>query len=193
RANRETLLTEAASLAHVQLQPIEYERFVLGEGEAGEDGAQQSGGRKDDLWVDLARLAAESSPGAHISDEVEPVILARSIDCGSAEARYDEEVFGKLTRLAEELAASGGSGDPVLRSRLSKLLISLRPGTLARLLASSKDDDDRRRFVKATSKLDIGAVMNLVEAVAAALHQQVSHHLLRLLRTMGAVNPAAPP
>ena len=34
----------------------------------------------DDLWVDLARLAADSSPGSYAPAEAEPVVLARSID-----------------------------------------------------------------------------------------------------------------
>jgi hypothetical protein len=195
RTGRATLLAETASLEHVHLQPIEYERIILEEGDGSEDGSPSQGGRRDDLWVDLARLAAESSPGSYVSesDEAEPVVLARSIDCGSAEAGYDREVLGRLTRLAEELAATGGSIDPVLQIRLSKLLASLRPGTLARLLAAGEDDADRRRFVMATSAaLDVGAVMKVIEAVASAAHQEVSHHLLRLLRKMGTITPAAP-
>jgi hypothetical protein len=193
RTGRATLLAEAASLEHVQLQTIEYERIILEEGDGSEEGSQPQGGRRDDLWVDLARLAADSSPGSYISDEAEPVVLARSIDCGSAEAGYDREVLGRLTRLAEELAAAGGSIDPAQQTRLSKLLASLRPGTLARLLAAGEDDADRRRFVMATSStLDVGAVMKVIEAVAAAAHQEVSHHLLRLLRKMGTIAPAAP-
>jgi hypothetical protein len=193
RNGRGALLADAASLEHLQLQPIEYERIVLEEGEAGEDSAQAQGGRRDDLWVDLARLAADSSPGSYVSDEAEPVVLARSIDCGSAEAGYDKAVLGRLTRLAEELAATAGTRDPALKARLSKLLASLRPGTLARLLAAGEDDTDRRRFVMATSAaLDVGAVMKVLEAVAAAANQEVSHHLLRLLRKMGTITPAAP-
>ena len=193
RNGRGALLAEAASLEHVQLQPIEYERIILQEGEGSEDGGQAHGGRRDDLWVDLARLAADSSPGSYPPDEAEPVVLARSIDCGSAEAGYDREVLGRLTQLAEELAASGGSVDPAQQARLSKLLASLRPGTLARLLAAGEDDADRRRFVMATSAtLDVGAVMKVIEAVAASAHQEVSHHLLRLIRKMGTIAPAAP-
>jgi hypothetical protein len=193
RNGRGTLLAEAASLEHVQLQAIEYERIMLEEGETGEAGGQSQGGRRDDLWVDLARLTADSSPGSHVSDEAEPIVLARSIDCGSAEAGYDKEVLGRLTRLAEELAATGGPGDQALQARLSKLLASLRPGTLARLLAAGEDDADRRRFVMATSAaLDVGAVMKVIEAVAEAANQDVSHHLLRLLRKMGTIAPGAP-
>lgn len=193
RNGRGALLAQAASLEHVQLQPIEYERIILEEGEGGEDGAQPHAGRRDDLWVDLARLAAESSPGAYAPDEAEPVVLARSIDCGLAESGYDREVLGRLTQLAEELAASGGSIDPRQQARLSKLLASLRPGTLARLLAAGEDDTERRRFVMAASTtLDVAAVMKVIEAVAAAAHQEVSHHLLRLLRKMGTIAPAAP-
>lgn len=187
------LIVEAASLEHVQLQPIEYERIVLEDGEGAGDAGPPPPRRSDDLWVDLARLAAASDPGSYGSDEMEPLVLARSIDCGSTEAGYDREILGRLTRLAEELAGTNNPRDLALRARLSKLLGSLQPGTLARLLSAGKDDAERQRFVMATSAtLDVGAVMRVLEAVATAANQEVSHHLLRLLRKMGKVNPAAP-
>ncbi len=189
---RSSLLVDAATLEHVQLQPIEYGRIVLDADEAGDEVAPPPPRRSDDLWLGLARLAAESSPGSYASDETEPLLLARSIDCGSADAGYDREILGRLTRLAEELANATNPQDQALQARLSKLLASLRPGTLTRLLASGEDDAERRRFVTATSStLDIGAVMKVVEAVASASHQEVSHHLLRLLRKMGKISPSA--
>ena len=39
-----------------------------------------------------------------------------------------------------------------------------------------------------SSALDVGAVMKVLEAVASAAKQEVSHHLLRLLRKMGKVD-----
>ena len=186
------IIAQAAALEHVQLQPMEYERIVLEEGEPGSDTAPPAR-RSDDLWVDLARLAADSSPGSIGSDEMEPLILARSIDCGSAEAGYNRDILGRLTRLAEELAETSNPRDQALQARLSKLLASLRPGTLARLLAAGEDDAERRRFIMATSAaLDVGAVMKVLEAVASAAKQEVSHHLLRLLRKMGKVDASAP-
>ena len=195
REGRAALLGEASALEHVQLQPIEYERIVLEEGDSSDDGGQSQSGRRDNLWVDLARLTADSSPGGYVpgDDETEPAVLARGIDSGSSDAGYDKEVLGRLTRLAEEIAAAPGTRDPVLQARLSKLLAALRPGTLARLLAATEDDAERRRFVMATSaSLDVGAVMKVIEAVAAAGKQEVSHHLLRLIRKMGTIAPAAP-
>jgi hypothetical protein len=44
----------------------------------------------------------------------------------------------------------------------------------------------------ASSALDVGAVMKVLEAVASAAKQEVSHHLLRLLRKMGKVDTSAP-
>jgi hypothetical protein len=190
---RSSLIAELGSLEHVQVQAIEYDRIVLEEGEPGGETAGAPPRRSDDLWVDLARLTADSSPGSHLSDESEPLVLAQSIDFGSTEAGYDREILGKLTRLAEELADTDNPRDQALQARLSKLLSSLRPGTLTRLLAAGEDDDERRRFVMAASaSLDVSAVMKVLEAIAAAAHQEVSHHLLRLLRKMGKMSPAAP-
>ena len=80
RNGRAALFAEAASLEHVQLQPIEYDRIILGEWEGSEHGGHPQAARRDDLWVDLARLAADSSPGSYAPAEAEPVVLARSID-----------------------------------------------------------------------------------------------------------------
>lgn len=189
---RAGIVADAASLDHIQVQAIEYERIVLGDGEADEAGG--GGGRRtDDLWVDLARLTADSSPGSHLSDEVEAAVVARSIDCGSAEAGYDRQILGQLTRMAEELADSATPGDAALQARLSKLLSSLRPGTLSRILAAGADDDERARFLMATSSaLDVDTAMKVLESVAAASKQEVSHHLLRLLSKMGKVSTSAP-
>ncbi|MGH7500060.1 MAG: hypothetical protein ACREL3_14570 [Gemmatimonadales bacterium] len=188
-----SLLVEAASLEHVQLHPIEYERIVLEEGEPGAAPSPQPARRSDDLWVDLARLAAESSPGFRGAEEAEPMVLARTIDCGSGDHGYDREVLGRLTRLAEELADTSNPRDQALHARLSKLLAALRPGTLARLLVAGEGDEERKRFVRAAcSALDVEAVMRVLEAVASAANQQVSHHLLRLLRKMGRIDPGAP-
>jgi HEAT repeat protein len=188
------LLAEAGALEHVQLQAIEYGRIVLEEGENGADATLPVARRSEDLWLDLARLTAESKLDPEASEEAEPTVLAKSIDWGSREAGYDREVLRRLTRLAEDLAGHTGPPDPELHARLSKLLTALRPGTLARLLAAGEDDEERKRFVTAaTATLDTDAVMNVLEAVASASNQQVSHHLLRLLRKMGMVNHAAPP
>jgi hypothetical protein len=185
-------LTEAAALEHVQLQPIEYDRIVLEEGDAGsENGGEGVSRRSNDLWVDLARMAADTTVDANGSADDEALI--RRIDSGSGEAGYDREILGRLTRLAEELADTSNPRDEALQARLSKLLSSLRSATLTRLLAAGEDDDDRRRFVMAASaSLDVGAVMKVLESIAAASHQEVSHHLLRLLRKMGRMSPAAP-
>ncbi len=187
------IVAESASLEHVQLQPIEYERIVLDEGERHEGSPPVPARRSDDLWLELARLAAESSPGSQPSEEFEPQALARTIDCGSADAGYDRQILGRLTRLAEELAGASDPRDLALHARLSKLLAALRPGTLARLLAAGEDDEERKRFVMAASgSLDVEAVMKVLEAVASAANQQVSHHLLRLLRKLGKIDPGAP-
>ncbi len=191
RSGRGALVTEMASLEHVQVQPIEYDRIVLEEGDAGLDTGGAAPRRSDDLWMDLARIAADTSTdGGDFEDDG---ALINRIESGSTEAGYDREILGRLTRLAEELADTSNPRDQALQARLSKLLGSLRSGTLTRLLAAGEDDDERRRFVTAAStSLDIGAVMKILESIAAASHQEVSHHLLRLLRKMGKMSPAAP-
>lgn len=187
------LFAESASLQHVRLQPIEYERIVLDDTGPDAESTPQPARHAEDLWTDLARLAAESSPGSLSAMGAEPMVLARSIDCGSAESGYDREMLGRLTHLSEALAERNDPRDEALQARISKLLIALRPGTLVRLLAAGEDDEERRRFIRAASDaLDVEAVMKVLEAVAAAANQQVSHHLFRLLRKMGKIDSGAP-
>jgi hypothetical protein len=187
------LAAKSSASDHVQLQPIEYERIVLNERVAGAESPPGAPRRSDDLWVDLAKLASESSPGTWAAEEIEPLILARTIDWGSADAGYDREMLGRLTRLVEEIAAAPNPRDQALHGRLSKLLAALRPGTLARLLAAGESDAERKRFIlAASSALDVDAVMKVLEAVGSSSKQHVSHHLLRLLRKIGTIDIGVP-
>lgn len=187
------LLAAARGLEHVELQTINYGRIVLGEGEGATDPAIAGPRRSEDLWLDLARLTSGSQFTQESSNEQEPVALAQRIDGGASQDGYDREVFRRLTRLVEHLAASDQPADPALHARLSKLLAALQPGTLARLLKAGADDTERKRFVTAAvGALDTEAVMTVLEAVASASDQEMSHHLLRLLRKMAALGGTSP-
>ena len=66
--------------------------------------------------------------------------------------------------------------------RVSRLVTSLKPETLRRVLQAGADHSERRRFALTASEvLAVDAVIEVVEAAAATTGQTISHQLLRLL------------
>jgi hypothetical protein len=65
---------------------------------------------------------------------------------------------------------------------VSRLVTSLKPETLRRVLEAGADHSERRRFALTASEvLAVDAVIEVVEAAAATTGQTISHQLLRLL------------
>jgi len=168
----------------VVLHALTYERLELvDDGNGG--GAPGAGGeaatRSAQLWVGLARAALASGP----SDEApptEPAAMAKSIDEHPRVAGYDQVIVGYLLQIADELKESGGQEAVALRRRTSKLIKNLRPETLRALVDMGGDFAQRQKFaLAATSGMAVDAVLQVVQAAAAASGQHISHGFLRLL------------
>jgi hypothetical protein len=100
---------------------------------------------------------------------------------------YDQVVVGYMLHIAEELRKAPEHEAAPLRRRISNLVSSLQPETLQHLLTMGGDVLQRRRFVlDAASGLAADAVVELVQAAAAASNQTVSHSMLRLLAKFAA-------
>lgn len=176
---------------NVKLFPLTYDRLeLLDEDEVADEegGGRPAGGRDNraaQLWVGLARAALASEHGRSQSEsELEPEQVAKAIDDHAREPAYDQVIVGYLLQIAHEVRhddtqvhASAG-----LKRRISKLVGSLQPATLRRLLEMGGDTLQRRRFVlDAAQGMNVDAVVELVQAAANAEGQTISHSLVRML------------
>ena len=185
---------------NIWLFPLAYEQLELVEDdlpEGAEPGRPESGGRSTQLWVGLATaaLAGQSEQGAPVPAAADPAEVARAIDDHARETTYDQVIVGYLLQIADELkttpeqpAATG------LQRRVSRLVSSLRPDTLRRLLEMGGDSTQRRRFVlDASQGMAVSAVVDLVKAAADSSQQSISHSLVRLLSKLASHAEAGAP
>jgi hypothetical protein len=144
------------------------------------------GGTGVDLWVGLARAALEADQGAPDDDRMsDPVALATAIESHGREVAYDQVIVGYLLQISDELRRGQDAESSVLRERVSRLISSLRPETLARLLEMGGDTVQRRRFLlDASQSVAVDAVVELVEAAALSSGQTISHAMARLLHKL---------
>ncbi len=174
---------------HVRLFPLTFEQLQLLEEEPDTASDQMRGdkSRAAQLWIGLARaaIAAESDddePDDDKAESTDPVLVAKAIDEHKKDAAYDQVVVGYLLQIAEELKAKGGKEAAALQKRISRLVATLQPETLSRLLKMGGDARQRRKFVlDATQGMAVDAVVELVQAAADTSGQNVSHSLVRML------------
>jgi hypothetical protein len=168
---------------HLKVHPLTFDGLALAgdaPGAAGADAEQSSQGAE--LWIGLAR-AAMASDGSDRPVPSEPAVVARAINenTGRAEA-YDQVIVGYLLQIARELKTATGESAEELKRRTSRLIASLQPGTLRRLVAMGGDRNQRAQFVlDATHGMAVDAVLEIVKASADASGQTISHGLVRML------------
>lgn len=173
---------------HVRLFPLTFEQLELLDEEPEKEGDQMRGdkSRAAQLWIGLARAAiaaeADDEEDDDKTESTDPVLVAKAIDEHKKDAAYDQVVVGYLLQIAEELKKKGGKDAAALQKRISRLVATLQPDTLARLLEMGGDIRQRRKFVlDATQGMAVDAVVELVQAAASSSGQNVSHSLVRML------------
>jgi hypothetical protein len=167
-----------ASWSHLRIQPPELSRLFLQDDDEDPDQVQSPGGT---LWLGLANLALTADGGAP-HDAEDPLLVARAIDAQPDQVAYDRVVLDYLGQMADEMSGRQGAWEPRVRERVSRLVTSLKPETLRRVLEAGADHAERRRFaITASEVLAVDAVIEVVEAAAATTGQTISHQLLRLL------------
>jgi hypothetical protein len=172
----------------VKLFPLTYDRLELidDDGAPSADstaGGAARGGAAAQLWIGLARAAIASDMGAQQDHEaLEPEAVACAIDEHDRELAYDQVIVGYLLQIAREVSTDGSRETSGLQRRISRLVGSLQPETLKRLLAMGGDAAQRRRFVlDASQGMTVDAVVQLVQAAASAEGETISHSLVRML------------
>lgn len=178
---------------HVHFFPLTYDRLQLIEDDPTGEPArpdQMAASRSTQLWIGLARAALVTdigapSPAATEPDDsaaFEPATVARAIDEHQREQAYDQVIVGYLLQIGDELKTAEGPEAAGLQRRVSRLVGSLKPSTLERLLEMGGDKAQRRKFLlDAAQGVSVEAVVDLVKAASQAEGQTVSHSMLRML------------
>jgi hypothetical protein len=162
---------------HLRLQPPELNRLFLQE----EDDETQAETPAGALWLGLAHLAL-CGDGGEPQDAEDPLLVARAIDAEPQHVAYDRVVLDYLGQIADEMSGREGAWEPRVRERVSRLVASLKPETLRRVLEAGADHAERRQFAMTASEvLAVDAVIEVVEAAASTTGHTISHQLLRLL------------
>jgi len=175
---------------HVRLYPLTYERLELVDEAAPPDAAVGAArARGAQLWIGLARAALATEGTDSPPPSTEPAVIARAIDERPAHetGAYDQAIVGYLLQIAEELKGAGSSEAVALRRRMARLVRSMKPETLRRLVAMGGDSTQRRKFVAdAADGMALDAVVAIVQAAADASQQTISHALIRMLSKLAA-------
>jgi hypothetical protein len=179
------LKLELANWPHIKVQPLTFDGLALvDDGAAGSGGVDaEQASQSSELWVSLAR-AALSSDGADDEPLPSESAVANAIN---EDTGRDQIIIGHLLRIARELTTASGQAAEELKHRTARLIASLNPGTLRRLLAMSGDRQLRAQFVRdVTRGLPVDAVLAIVNASADASGQTISHGLVRMLTKLAA-------
>jgi hypothetical protein len=172
---------------HVRLFPLTFEQLqLLDEDPTAMDSDSMRGdkSRAAQLWIGLARaaVASQADDDDDSTEKTDPVLVAKAIDEHKKDAAYDQVVVGYLLQIAEELKGKGGKDAAALQKRISRLVATLQPDTLSRLLKMGGDQRQRSKFVlDATQGMAVDAVVELVQAAADTSGQGISHSLVRML------------
>ncbi len=171
---------------HVQLHALTYERLELTEGV---DQPAGSDARASQLWVGLARAALASAPDDARPLPTEPAVIAQAIEArGAGDAgAYDQVIVGYLLQIAAELKTAGSAEAAALRRRTARLIRTLKPDTLRRLVQMGGDFTQRRQFVvDATDGMAVDSVLDILKAAAETSQESISHAMVRLLSKLAA-------
>ena len=172
---------DARQWAHAELYAAQYNRLELTEEPAGDtDGEDET--QQAQLWLELARAALPDGTQTDLAGSSHPGVLAAAINQRAKESGYDENVVGYLMRVAEEVAVGETVEQAWLRRRLSRLIASLEPAALERLLQIGGSDPHGHRFVLAASQtLAADAVVKVVQAAGESSKRNVSDSLMLML------------
>ena len=162
---------------HIRMHPLSYSQLEL-IGDAGGQGG--TGSWATSLWLDLSRAALERETSD--ADVADPVQVARAIDSRQWDDSYGTRIAESVTDLLDACRARGGAEALALQSRISKVITSMSPETLARLVQLERSEAERRRFLlEIAQSMAVDAVLDLVQAAATATSQSLSPALLQLL------------
>ncbi|HEY0809574.1 MAG TPA: hypothetical protein VGD49_05395 [Longimicrobiales bacterium] len=181
----------------LRLYPLTYDQLELVGGpeeeENDSDEERDRSTRSAQLWIGLAR-AALATEGNEPPPTTDALVVAQAINEHPQAQAYDQVIVGYLLQIAQELKSEGGVGSTAVRKRMSRLISSLDPATLERLVKMGGDVSQRKQFVlDATQGLAADAVVDIVRAAADTSGQAISSSLVRMLSKLSAFAEQGPP
>jgi hypothetical protein len=170
----------ARTWSNAEVYPAQYSRLELSDGPTAD--AENESGTEVQLWLELARAALPDGAETDLAGSSHPGVLAAAINHRIREVSYDQTVVSYLVRVAEEVAVGETVEQAWLRRRLSRLIASLDPAALERLLEVGGNEVHRRRLVLAASQtLAADAVLKVVQAAGESSSRNISDSLMLLL------------
>jgi len=137
------------------------------------------------------RVVRDEEPplGGRIGDadltSEEPEEVARRLEARLGEEDVDRVVALQITRLAERLARTKGTRADLVRRRMSRLILCLKPETLSYLLRFGAEGGREEDFlVAAAQSLDLEAALRLVRAAAEGREGSIEDWLLRFVKKL---------
>ena len=176
------------SAPHFKLHPLTFDRFTLLSDAPSIEGRAARGLLGTELWIGLARAALAADGETPLEAEaMEPAAVARAIDEHPSAPAYDQVIVGHLLQIADELRDASGAEAAALRHRTARLIATMKPDTLQRLVEMGGDTGQRTSFVlDAAHGMAVDSVLAIVQAAADASGQTISHGLSRMLAKMAA-------
>jgi hypothetical protein len=181
-------LEQLRAWTHVRLYAMTFDRLQLLDERDSKAATSDRGTRAAQLWLGLARAALAADADEDDKLLTDPHVVAKSIDEHPATEGYDQVVIGHFLQIAEELKTpEGGRDAAALRHRISRLLSTVQPETLTRLVEMGGDLAQRRQFVlDASLGMELDAVIDLVRASADASKKTLSDPMIRMLSKLAA-------
>jgi len=177
------------SWPHVRLHPLTFDRLTLVTDATATSRKSDDDMRAMELWIGLATAAIAKAEGPSDSEPIptEPAVIARAIDEHARVEAYDQVIVGYLQQIARELKTASGAEVATLRRRTARLLATLKPDTLRRLVEMGGDVGQRRTFVlDAAHGMAMDSVLGILAAAADASGQVISHGLVRMFSKLAA-------
>ncbi|HEU5049602.1 MAG TPA: hypothetical protein VFU00_04700 [Gemmatimonadales bacterium] len=182
-------LPGAAAWPHIELHPAAYGKLALRD----DEGEPADATTERELWIELAQ-AALAGEGERGDPDDASLIVEEPRERERDDVTYDKVVLGYLTQIAEESSGRVGAGEDRLRQRVARLIKSLDPDTLRRLLEAGADHPDRKRVALDSSQLlALDAVVEVLEGAAESSESTISHNMLRLLHKLAQNTKRAAP
>lgn len=170
-----------SSFVHIAVEPLSYEELALAA-----PGSGTTVTRIADLWKSLVRSTlGEDADG---TSEETPARMAHAIRERVDDPLHVRIVSGYLAPLVEALAEEADSHSATgVRAGVSDLIQRLDGTALERLLAGGGDPEWRRQLLGSASRsLELGALLDLLDAAATTSDTDISTSMTRLLTKLAA-------